>query len=117
MNGAAQPADRCYDKVLAGLISYARDDWLGMEAVASARRDCFDYRASYAQARPLTIRVVRDLVHAGAVAGDIAAADDNWHFVPWPLSPEQAIEKIVHDLEERDTYPGPGEVGWLTFSG
>jgi hypothetical protein len=115
MSGTAQPVVPGYDKVLSDLISYAHDDWLGIEVVASAVRDCFDHRPSYTEVRPLAIRAVRDLINAGATAGDVTAIDGSWRFVPWPLPSEQAIQRIVHDLEENDTYPESGEIGWITF--
>jgi hypothetical protein len=115
MSGTAQPVAPGYDKVLSDLIRYAHEDWLGMEVVASAVRDCFDHRPSYAEARPLVIHAVSDLIDAGASAGDLTAADSSWRFDPWPVSPEQAIQQITRDLEERDNYPEPGEIGWITF--
>jgi hypothetical protein len=115
MSGTAQPVASGYEKVLADLISYAHEDWLGMEVVASAVRECFDHRPSYAEVRPLAIRAVSDLINAGASAGDVTAVDSTWRFDPWPVSSEQAIQQITRDLEERDTYPEPGEIGWITF--
>ena len=117
MTGATQqPLVPGYEKVLAELINYARDDWLGMEIVASAVRECFDHRPSYAEARPLAIRAVHDLIKAGAVAGDIVVqGDKTWRFDPWPITPEQAIQRITQGLQERDTYPEPDELGWVTF--
>lgn len=104
-----------YDRVVSGLASYAHDDWLGVEVITSSVRDCFDHKPSFAEVLALAIRAVRDLVGAGAVVGDVTGAGHNWRFVTWPLTPEQAIDRIAHDLEERDTYPGPGDIGWLTF--
>jgi hypothetical protein len=115
MSDVEQPVVSSYDQVLSDLTSYAHDDWLGLEVLASSVRDCFDHKPSFAEVRPLALRAVHDLVQAGAMAGDIDGTGDNWRFVPWPVPPEQAVDRITRDLEERDTYPGPGDVGWLTF--
>jgi hypothetical protein len=115
MSGTAEPIVPNYEKVLSDLISYAHDDWLGVEVVASAVRDCLDHRASYTEVRPLAIRAVHDLINAGAMAGDVTAAEGSWRFDPWPVSPEQGFQRIAHDLEQRDAYPEPGEIGWITF--
>jgi hypothetical protein len=115
MSHVEQPAVSSYDQVVSDLTSYAHDDWLGLEVITSSVRECFDHRPSFDEARPLAIRAVRDLIGAGAMAGDITGADGKWRFVPWPVPPEQAIDQITHALEERDTYPGPGDIGWLTF--
>jgi hypothetical protein len=115
MSHVEQPVVASYEQVVSDLTSYARDDWLGLEVITSSVRDCFDHKPSFAEVRPLAIRAVRDLVQAGATAGDVAGANHDWCFVPWPVSPEQAIDRITNALEERDTYPEPGDIGWLTF--
>lgn len=58
--------EQTYDHVLSGLISYAHDDWLGVEVITSSARDCFDHKPSFAEVLPLAIRAVRDLIGAGA---------------------------------------------------
>ena len=115
MNHVEQPVVASYEQVVSDLTSYAHDDWLGLEVITSSLRDCFDHKPSFAEVRPLAIRAVHDLIRAGARAGDVAGANHDWCFVAWPVPPEQAIDRITHDLEERDTYPEPGEIGWLTF--
>jgi hypothetical protein len=115
MSHVEQPAVSSYDQVLSNLISYAHEDWLGLEVLTGSVRECFDHKPSFPEARPLAIRAVHDLVGAGAMAGDITGDDGSWRFVPWSLTPEQAIERITQALEERDSYPGPGDIGWLTF--
>lgn len=115
MSYVDQPAVTSYEQVVSGLVSYAHDDWLGLEVITSSVRDCFDHRPSFEEARPLAIRAVRDLVLAGAMAGDVTGTDGTWRFVPWPVTPQQAVEQITHDLEERDSYPEPGDICWLTF--
>lgn len=109
------PEVSSYEQVLSDLIGYARDDWLGVEVITSAVRECFDHRPSFAEARPLAVRAVRDLVREGAVAGDLVTADGSWRFEPWPVPPDQAIEWIAQSLDGRDSYPEPGAIGWLTF--
>jgi len=86
-----------------------------LEVITHSLRDCLDHKPSFAEVRPLAIRAVQDLIRAGATVGDVAGGDDNWRFVPWSLTLEQAIERITRDLAERDTYPRPGHIGWLTF--
>jgi hypothetical protein len=104
-------SDPAYEQVLSTLTRYAHDDWLGVEILARSVRECFDHRPSYAEARPLAIRAVRDLINAGAEAGDIAEEG----FRPWLLSRPEMIDRITRGLEERDTWPEPNELGWLTF--
>jgi hypothetical protein len=36
-------------------------------------------------------------------------------FEPWPISRQQMIDRIAQSLEERDTWPAPNELGWITF--
>jgi hypothetical protein len=117
MSDVEQPVVSSYDEVMSGLVSYAHDDWLGLEVVTSSVRDCFDHKPSFAEVRPLAIRAVHDLVNAGAMAGDVAEVDGTWRFEPWPVPPDQAIERISQNLEQRDTYPQPADIGWLTFPG
>jgi hypothetical protein len=105
-----QHSEEDYQEVLARLIDYARDDWLGMEIITGRVRKCFDHNPSYAEVRPLAVRAVRDLINAGAVAGAIAVQRDNsWRFEPWPVTLEQAIERITRGLQERNSYPEPDE--------
>jgi len=115
MSHVEQPVVSSYDQVVSNLISYAHDDWLGLEVLTGSVRECFDHRPSFAEVRPLAIRVMRDLIRTGAMAGDISGTDGSWRFVPWAIPPQEAIDKITQALEERDTYPGPGDIGWLTF--
>lgn len=105
----AQVAD--YNDVLANLIDYAQDDWLGLEIVASAVRKCFEGLPSYVDVRPLAIRAVRDLIDAGAQAGDLTEEG----FRPWPVGQQEMIGRITRGLEERTTWPDPDELGWITF--
>jgi hypothetical protein len=115
MSPVEQPVVSSHEQVVSDLTSYARGDWLSLEVITSSVRDCFDHKPSFAEVRPLAIRAVRDLVRAGAMVGDVAGANHDWCFVPWAVPPEQAIDRITKDLEERDNYPEPGEIGWLTF--
>lgn len=111
-----QSSDFKYEDALSQLIDYAREDWLGIEIVASAMRESFDHRPSYPEVRPLAVRAVRDLFKAGVVAGDIVVREDgSWRFAPWPLTSEEAIDRIVDGLDRHDSYPEPDELGWLTF--
>lgn len=105
------PSVPSYEEVLSGLTEYARDDWLGLEILTGWVRDCLDGMPSYAETRPLAIRAVRDLINAGAEAGDLTEGG----FRPWPVSREEMIGRITRALEERDTWPDPDELGWITF--
>ena len=112
-------SDIDYEKALSELIDYACEDWLDVGIVASAMRECFDHMPSYQEVRPLAIRAVRDLINAGAVAGDIIAEGDKpWRFEPWKVTPHEAIDRITAGLRQRDSYiDDPGELGWLLFPG
>lgn len=115
MSHVEQPVAASYDQVVSHLTRYARGDWLAVEVITSSVRDCFDHQPSFAEVRPLAIRAVSDLLRAGAKVGDVAGANYDWCFVPWAIPSDQAIVRITHALEERDSYPEPGDIGWLTF--
>lgn len=103
--------DRAYDEVLSGLTEYAHDDWLDIDVLINWVRDCFDGPSNYDDVRPVAIRAVRDLINAGAEAGEITEEG----FESWPVSSEAMIDRITRALEERTTWPEPNELGWLTF--
>ncbi len=106
-----------YEKTLASLTTEAHRDWLDVGRTAEWFFGDFDHVPPYAEMLPFAIRLVDDLINAGAVAGDIIAeADQPWRFVPWPLTPQEAIDRITRGLQQRDTYlDEPGELGWLVF--
>jgi hypothetical protein len=104
-------SDLAYDQVLSRLNTYAHEDWLGLDILTRRMRKCFGHRPSYVEVRPVAIRAVRDLINAGAEAGDITEEG----FKPWPVSRQEMIDRIISALEERTTWPDPNELGWLTF--
>lgn len=107
----AATSDLAYEQVLSRLTTWARDDWLDVDILVHMVRECFDHRPTYAEVRPLAVRAVRDLINAGAEAGDIAEEG----FRPWPVGRQEMVDRLTRALEERTTYPGPDEVGWIAF--
>jgi hypothetical protein len=112
-----QVSEALYEKTLYALTAEAHRDWLDVGRTADWYWGDFDRVPPYSDIRPFAIRAVRDLINAGAVAGDlIAEGDQPWRFEPWQVTSEQAIDRITCGLEERDSYlDEPGELGWLHF--
>ena len=108
MTAAPTPS---YAEVLTGLSAYAQDDWLGVDIITGWVRDCLEGMPSFVEVRPLAIRAVRDLINAGAEAGDITGEG----FEPWPVSRQEMIDRLTRALGERTTWPEPDELGWITF--
>jgi hypothetical protein len=104
-------SETAYEQVMSRLTTYAHEDWLGLEILTRRLRKSFDHAPSYVELRPVAIRAVRDLINIGAVAGDITEEG----FESWPVSRQEMIDRITRALEERDTWPGPDELGWITF--
>jgi hypothetical protein len=108
--------DALYEKTLAGLVAEAHRDWLDIESTATWIFGDLDHSPPYPELRPVAIRLARDLIDAGAVAGDVVRdSDGKWSFRPWAVTPAQAIERITRSLQEHDAYPDSGELGWLHF--
>jgi len=100
------------DDVLESLAEECHVDHVGLwEIVDAVRSDLGSTNA--AETRALTLRLVRRLLsERGMLVGH--PAPDGRHFVPWDLSPDQAMSRIEKEWSALGREPNIGEVAWFT---
>jgi hypothetical protein len=100
------------DEVLESLAEECYEDHVGLWRIVNAVR--FDLGSTNpSETRALTLRLVRTLLHErGMQVGQPAA--DGRHFIPWGLSPDQAVSRIDHEWSALGRDPNIGEVAWFT---
>src|SRR5689334_16333546 len=100
------------DDVLESLAEECHDDHVGLWRIVNAVR--YDLGSTDpSEIRALTLRFVRRLLHErGMQVGH--PAPDGRRFVPWALSPEQAVSRIEREWAALGRDPDIGEVAWFT---
>lgn len=100
------------EDVLESLAEECHDDHVGLWRVVNAVR--FDLGSTTApETRQLTLSLVRRLLQErGMQVGH--PAPDGRQFVPWGVSPEQAVSRIEHEWSTLGRDPNIGEVAWFT---
>jgi hypothetical protein len=100
------------DEVLESLVEECHDDHVGLWEIVNAVQ--VDLGAVHpAETRATTLRLVRGLLEEeGMQVGH--PAPDGRHFVPWSLSPDQAVSRIEREWSALGREPDIGEVAWFT---
>lgn len=99
-------------EILDSLVEECQEDHVGLWRIVNAVR--FDLgSADAAQTRALALRLVRGLLQErGMQVG--CPAPDGRHFVPWDLTPDQAIHRIENEWTALGREPNIGELAWFT---
>jgi hypothetical protein len=100
------------DEVLESLVQECHEDHVGLWRVVNAVR--FDLGSSNpSEIQALALRLVRRLLHErGMQVGQ--PAPDGRRFVPWELSPDQAVHRIEQEWAALGREPNIGDVAWFT---
>jgi hypothetical protein len=100
------------DDVLESLAEECQADHVGLWEIVDAVR--FDLGSTNAfEIQTSTLRLIRSLLsERGMQVGHPAA--DGRHFVPWDLSPDQAVSRIEKEWSALGREPNIGEVAWFT---
>jgi hypothetical protein len=100
------------EDVLECLVEECREDHVGLWRIVNAVR--FDLgSADPVQTRATALGLVRSLLHErGMQVGH--PAPDGRHFLPWNLSPDQAVSRIDREWSALGRDPNIGEVAWFT---
>lgn len=96
------------------LMTECREDHVGLWAVISSVRDRFE-EMSDAESHRVTLGIIRDLLASGRIgAGQFVRRSEGLIFEFWPLSPDEAVERIRSEWSALGRDPIPGEIVWLT---
>jgi hypothetical protein len=100
------------EEVLDSLVEECQEDHVGLWRIINAVR--FDLgSADPAQTRALALRLVRSLLHERGIQVGWPAPDGR-HFLPWDLTPDQAIHRIENEWAALGRDPNIGELAWFT---
>lgn len=100
------------EDILENLVEECREDHVGLWRVINAVR--FDLGSTNPnQTRALTLQLVHRLLHERGVQVGHPAPDGR-HFMPWELSPDQAVRRIEEEWSALGHDPDIGDVAWLT---
>ncbi|HTU23249.1 MAG TPA: hypothetical protein VMG10_34765 [Gemmataceae bacterium] len=99
-------------EILDSLVEECHEDHVGLWRIVNAVR--FDLGSSDpAQTRALALRLVRSLLQERGIQVGWPAADGR-HFLPWDLTPDQAIHRIENEWAALGRDPNIGEPAWFT---
>lgn len=99
-------------EVLDSLVEECQDDHVGLWRIVNAVR--FDLGSTdTTQTRILSLRLVRSLLQERGIQVGWPAPDGR-HFLPWDLTPDQAIHRIEKEWTALGRDPKIGELAWFT---
>jgi hypothetical protein len=99
-------------EVLDSLVEECQDDHVGLWRIVNAVR--FDLGSTdTTQTRILSLRLVRSLLQERGIQVGRPAPDGR-HFLPWDLTPDQAIHRIEEEWTAIGRDPNIGELAWFT---
>lgn len=100
------------EEVLDSLVEECREDHIGLWRIVNAVR--FDLgSADPAQTRTLALGLVRSLLQERGIQVGWPAPDGR-HFIPWNLTPDQAMRRIESEWTTLGREPNIGELAWFT---
>ncbi len=100
------------EEVLDSLVEECQEDHIGLWRIVNAVR--FDLGSADAgQTRTLVLRLVRRLLQERGIQVGWPAPDGR-HFIPWDLTPDQAIHRIEKEWSALGREPNIGELAWFT---
>jgi hypothetical protein len=100
------------DEILESLVHECQEDHVGLWRIVNAVR--FDLGSTDpAQTRALALELVGSLLREREIQVGWPAPDGR-HFLPWDLTPDQAIHRIEKEWTALGRDPDIGELAWFT---
>lgn len=100
------------EEILESLVEECREDHVGLWRIVNAVRFDLGFAVA-AQTRALALRLVRSLLQERGIQVGWPAPDGQ-HFLPWDLTPEQALHRIESEWTALGRDPNIGELAWFT---
>ncbi|MCZ4096208.1 hypothetical protein G3I60_23645 [Streptomyces sp. SID13666] len=102
-----------YANELDYLVRYAHDDWVGFSVISGTVGGLLGRGATMDRQQELALRIVGDLLSAGARAGDLTASDET-PFAAWEGNPAEVLARIAAEVRAMPGLPDSGDICWFT---